>query len=273
MEMKKSTGFIGAKISLALFLVLFGWWSYLQVAKFYNFSIQNQIFSACYFTVALCGGISGLIIAKKWGGFRSVFGKAISFISFGLLSQVFGQIVYSFYTFYFKIEIPYPSLGDLGYFGSIIFYTVGSLYLAKASGVIFKLKNNTPKIVAILIPGIILFFSYWVFLKSYVFDWKNPLKIFLDFGYPLGDSIYISIALLIYFLSKGVLGGIMKPKVLFLLFALLIQFLADYSFLYISYYGKMHPAGINDLVYLFAYYFMTIALIEMLTVYHEIKKL
>jgi hypothetical protein len=269
----KKKEFFGTKITLVLFIGLFFWWIYLQIFNKGDFSLQNQIFSALYGSIALCGGIIGFQIAKKWGGLKSVIGKAISFLSFGLLAQVFGQITYSFYTFFFKIEIPYPSLGDLGYFGSIILYSIGLLYLAKATGVIFKLKNLKNKLVTLVVPAVLLFVSYWIFLKDYQFDWKSPLKILLDFGYPLGDAFYISIALLIYYLSRGILGGIMKSKIIFLLFALLIQFLADYSFLYMSYYGEMHPGSVNDFIYLLAYYFMTISLIEFLTVYHDIKKL
>ena len=118
-----------------------------------------------------------------------------------------------------------------------------------------------------------MYLSYWLFLKAYVFDWKNPIKILLDFAYPFGETIYISIAISIFFLSRGLLGGLMKSKVILILFALLIQFSADYGFLLFSNYGTVHPAGWNDLLYLFAYYFMTVSLIELLNVYNQIKKL
>jgi len=270
---KKNDGISLIKVTLALFIILSGWWLYLQINKSTDYSIQNQIFSSVYGILALFGGISGFLIAKKWGGFKSVLGKSIAFFSFGLIGQFFGQLAYSFYVYFFKIEIPYPSYGDIGYFSTIIFYIFGLFYLAKASGVIFKLKNLQHKIIAIFIPTVMLIISYWLYLKGYQFDWKNPLKILLDFGYPLGDTVYIAITLLIYFLSKGILGGIMKPKILFLLFALFIQFLADYSFLYITYYGNIYPGGINDFVYLLAYFFMTISLIKFLSVYHDIKRL
>ncbi|MDO8609882.1 MAG: hypothetical protein Q7R95_05000, partial [bacterium] len=261
------------KFAVFVFVVFFSWWAYLQINKTTDYSLQNQIFGASYGVLALFGGIYGLLIAKKWGGFKSIMGKAISFLSLGLLAQVFGQIVYSIYTFYFKIEIPYPSLGDVGYFGSIFPYSFGLYYLAKATGVTFKLKNLKHKLIALIIPLVMLIGSYFIFLRGYEFDWTNPIRVFLDFGYPLGETIYISMALLIYFLSQGILGGIMKPKILFLLFALFIQFLADYSFLYISYYGTIYPGGINDMVYLLAYFLMTISLIKLLSVYNEIKNL
>ena len=271
--LKKNDSSLLIRIASVLFILLSGWWLYLQINRSTDYSIQNQIFSSVYGILALFGGISGFWIAKKWGGFKSVMGKSITFFSFGLVGQFFGQLVYSFYVYFFKIEIPYPSYGDIGYFSTIIFYILGLLYLAKASGVIFKLKNLKHKIIAIFIPVIMLFFSYWLYLKGYQYDWKNPLKILLDFGYPLGDTVYIAVTLIIYFFSKGILGGIMKPKILFLLFALFIQFLADYSFLYITYYGNIYPGGINDFVYLLAYFLMTISLVQLLNAYHEIKKL
>jgi hypothetical protein len=269
----KIENFLGGKIAMVLFIIFFIAWGYLQIFKTSDYSIENQVFGALYGSLALCGGISGLFISSKWGGLNSVMGKAIIFFSLGLLAQVFGQIAYSVYTFFLKIEIPYPSLGDLGYFGSIIFYILGLIYLGKASGIVFNLKNIKHKAISLFVPLALLAVSYVLFLKDYQFDWANPLKILLDFGYPLGETIYIAMAILIYYLSKGILGGIMKSKIIFLLFALFIQFLADYSFLYISYYGNIHPGGINDFVYLLAYYFMTISLIEFLTVYHDIKTL
>ncbi|MBI5127779.1 hypothetical protein HZA76_05005 [Candidatus Roizmanbacteria bacterium] len=270
---KKEKDFFGARITLYLFIFIFFWWSYLQIFKTDDFSVQNQIFGGTYWLLALCGGLSGLYISRKWGGLGSVMGKAITFLSFGLLGQVFGQVSYSLYTFFFKVEIPYPSFGDIGFISSLIFYIIGLLYLAKATGAILSLKNVSKIFLALLIPLVMLTLSYFLFLKGYEFDWTNPLKVILDFGYPLGETIYISLALLIFILSRGILGGIMKSKIVLILFAFFIYFLADYSFLYFSYYGSLHPAGWNDIVYAFAYYFMSISLFELLNVYYEIKKL
>jgi hypothetical protein len=260
------------KSSLIIFVFFTIWWILLQFDNSVNLSLHKQIFSAFYGLMALWGGIFGIYVSSKWGGLKSVVGKAIIFLSLGLLAQEFGQIIYSFYFFFFKI-VSYPSIGDLGYFGSIFFYLIGLLYLGKASGVTFKFKTTKYKLLTIFIPLLLLGVSYWIFLKDYQFDLTNPLKIILDFGYPMGETIYISAALLIYLFSKGILGGIMKSKILFILFALLIQFFADYSFLYINYYGNMSPGGINDFIYLIAYYFMGISLIELLNAYSDIKKL
>ena len=85
--------------------------------------------------------------------------------------------------------------------------------------------------------------GYFLFLQGYEFDWSDPLKVFLDFGYPFGQAIYVSIAILTYLLSRGILGGIMKGKILFILFALCMQFLSDYTFLYQSSKGTWSVGG------------------------------
>ena len=102
-----------------------------------------------------------------------------------------------------------------------------------------------------------------MFLQKYEFDWGQPLKIFLDFGYPFGQAIYVSLALLTYTLSKSVLGGIMKKKILFILFAFLMQYVADYNFLFQSSRGTWANGGYGDFLYFLAYFLMTLGLLNL----------
>ena len=230
-----------------------------------------QIFSATYGFMALWGGVWGILIARKWGGFKSIFGRAIMFFAFGLFAQEFGQLVYSYYLYVWQGEIPYPSLGDVGYFGSIPLYILGVYYLGKASGVHIGLKSFSRKLQAIIIPLFLLAVSYLFFLRDYQFDWSKPLTIFLDFGYPMGQAIYISLALLAYLLSRNVLGGVMKSKILFILFALLVQYVSDYTFLYMTHQGTIYAGGINDYMYLLSYLLMALGLIQMNAVLNKIR--
>lgn len=263
-----------AKIAVLIFAILTLWWI------INNFVIGNQNvaydnffdFSEVYGYMAVLGGIWGIIIAHKWGGFGSIVGKALTMFSFGLFAQEFGQLAYAWYNDIYKVPGPYPSLGDVGFFGSIIFYMYGVTLLAQASGVKIRLQSFASKIQAILIPVLMLGTGYYLFLQGYTFDWSSPLKIFLDFGYPLGQAIYVSLAILTYLLSRGVLGGIMKSKILFILFALVIQFLCDYTFLYQSSKGIWHVGEINDYMYLVAYFVMALALIQFETVFKNLKQ-
>lgn len=261
---------ISAKIALVVFVFFTLFW--IAITVFLEPGSQwHQLFAETYWLMALWGGVWGLIIAKKWGGFGSVMGKAATFFSLGLLAQVFGQIAYAFYYYYLQVEAPYPSVGDIGFFGSIPLYIAGVAMLAKASGVKFSFKSVSHTLQAILIPGAGLLISYFVFLQGYEFDWSNPLVIFLDFGYPLGQAIYISLAVLTYLLSQKTLGGIMKSKVLWILFALVVQYIADYTFLYWTSQGTWYASGPNDFVYLVAYFIMAIALIQLKTVSDSLR--
>ncbi len=250
-----------AKTAVFLFSGLFLWWMILTAAN--GTDEAKGLWGAAYQVVALWGGVWGLLIAKTWGGMKSIMGRAITAFSIGLLLQVFGQSVFSFYNLVASVEMPYPSLADVGFFGSIPFYAYGIFNLARASGIKISLKSASNKLQAVIIPLVILGLSYLYFLKGYEFDWSAPIRVFLDFGYPLGQAFYVAMALLTYLLSKKTLGGIMKNKVLFILLALAIQYLADYNFLYQAYAGTWGVSAYGDVIYLVAYFLMALGLIQL----------
>lgn len=263
-----------AKIAIIFFLLLTGWW-FINNFVLNNRSLSYDTFidyGEFYGYMAIFGGISGILIAQKWGGLKSIMGKALIMFSLGLFAQEFGQLSYAWYNDIYKVPGPYPSIGDIGYFGSIPLYAYGVLLLAQASGVRIKFQSFVDKLQALLIPLAMLGVGYYLFLQGYEFDWSSPLKIFLDFGYPLGQAAYVSLAIVTYLLSRGVLGGIMRPKILFILFALVIQFLCDYTFLYQSSKGLYYVGEINDYMYFVSYFVMTLALIQFETVFKNLKQ-
>jgi len=259
-----------SRLAVAFFCIYSLLWLYLQFSHATT-SSAFHFFGITYCLVAFWGGIWGVFIAAKWGGAKSVMGKALLFFSLGLFAQTFGQISYSLYALILKIETPYPSIGDLGFFGSIPLYIFGMLYLARASGVSLSLKSIRNRIQVVLLPLTLLLLSYFIFLKNYAFDWSKPLVVFLDFGYPLGQAIYISIALLTYSLSKDLLGGKMKKRILLVLFALVLQYFSDFMFLYQANNNAWSVAGLNDYLYFASYFVMALSLIQFKTVYDELR--
>lgn len=253
-----------AQLLAAVFIALLFWWIYLLLLG-HNEDNQhkNLIWAASYQLIAFLGGIWGLVISRGWGGKKSVMGRAIIAFAVGLLLQTFGQTIFSFYNLFLEIEIPYPSIADIGFFGSIPLYIYGILLLAKASGVTISLQSYGKKIQAIIIPLIMLALSYYFFLQGYEYDGNGPLKAFLDFGYPLGQAIYVAIAILTYILSKKVLGGIMRGRVLFVLLALVAQYVADSNFLYQAINLAWYNGGYGDLLYMFAYVIMALGLLQL----------
>lgn len=259
-----------AQIAFALFGALVAWWVTLQMSGATSEALQ--LWAAAYQVVAFFGACVGFVIAYNWGGHSSVVGRAILAFSTGLLLQCFGQTSYSFYIYYLNQPVPYPSVGDIGYFGSVFAYLYGAIALARAAGVQVTLKSYRGQLLAVLLPLLMLVTSYFFFLRGYAFDDSAWMKTFLDFGYPFGQALYVSVALLAYFLSRNVLGGMMRTPILVFIGALVLQYFSDFTFLYQASQGTWSAGGINDALYLTSYFAMTLAILYIGHVFVRIQK-
>lgn len=248
---------------LTLFLGFLGFWMTLNLTSQTNDNYILDVFAGLYGVVALFGGLWGLHVAKGWGGLKSVIGKAVIMLSLGLLLQEFGQLSYAYYAVVKKTEIPYPSVGDVGYFGSVLLYIYAVLLINKASGYKYNIKKLSSKAVAFLLPAVLLLGSYMYFLRGYSFDWSHPLTVLLDFGYPLGQTVYIAFAILAFLLSRKLLGGIMRGRISLLIFALCAQYAADFNFLFQASHETWTTAGYGDFMYLVSYTIMAMAILYM----------
>ena len=263
-----------AQFAAFLLIIVTFWWIILHpftTSQAESLVFKKYIWGSFYQVIALWGAVCGLLISQYWGGGKSVFGRSVMAFSLGLLFQVFGQSVYSYYNLYAQIQAPYPSVGDIGFFGSIPPYIYGAYLLARVSGIKVSLKSFGKKIQAFLIPLVALVLSYIIFLKGYQFDFSQPIKIFLDFGYPLGQAIYVSIAILTLLLSREILGGIMRGPVILFLSALIFQYICDYNFLYQASRGTWLVGGYGDYLYASSYFLMTTALLYVGVTFSKIR--
>lgn len=262
------------KLQIFITLVFLGfvvWWATFQsIVEDQGVSVQR--FGATYGVVALFGAIVGFFAARKWGGFKTVIGRSLMFFSLGLLAQEAGQIIYTYYIYGAKIQIPYPSWGDAAYFGSVLLYIYGIILLAKAAGVKFSLKKARYKIITFVVFAALLITSYCVFLYHHEYDFSQPLSVALDFGYPMGQAIYVSLAITAYLLSRKLLGGVMRAGIVILILALFIQYISDFMFIYQSSRGTWLTGRLNDLLYLAAYFVMATAMIRFLATYDDLRQ-
>ena len=219
-------------------------------------------FTDSYGIIAGIGGFLGVFAAKKWGGLGSLIGRSLSLFSIGLLFQFLGQISYAIYFYVFKIDNPYPSFGEIFYFGSIPIYIFAAWLLGSAVGIKHALKSGYNRLYAILIPLLMIGTSYYYFLKDYNFSQNSRIVTFLDFGYPLGEATFMSIAILSYILSRNTLGGKLRNKVILVLFALFIQYSADTVFLVNTINNKWRAGGLDDLIFLVSYFLMGYSLLK-----------
>lgn len=256
-------------LTVVFFIVLSLWWLTIYLSGTTDSSV-NHIFGFIYGGFSIWGGYWGLKISKEWGGTRSLMGRAIIGLALGLLFQAFGQYSFWFYNYILRISVPYPSISDVGFFGTIPFYIYAAFLFTKASGGKISLRSVAKQVHAIVIPIIMLSISYFLFLRNYSFDSFEPLKTFFDFGYPMGQAIYISIAILNYSLCRELLGGIMRNKIILLIIAFFAQYLADYIFIY--FHDLYFPASFIDYMYLVAYFLMTLALLQIKTVANRFRE-
>ncbi len=244
-------------------LILISWWAVIFTQNKENTNLSYG-FGAAYALIALVGSFLGFFyVAKGWGGFKSSMGKAIQFLSLGLFGLALGQLIWSYYNIIAKVEIPYPSIADFGYFSIVPFYGIGMLLLAKVGGAKVMLKQTGNKAIAVAVPALLLVVCYSMYIKGIEVDFSDPIKTFLDFGQPLGEAVVISIAIMTWQLSKKLLGGVMRQKIFFILFALVFQFITDFLFYYQNARGLYENGGLVDLLYSISFTLMAIGLLNM----------
>jgi hypothetical protein len=135
-------------------------------------------------------------------------------------------------------------------------YFLAAYEIAHAAGARAGLKSYRMYGQVFVIPLVILYFTINTFVQDLEFDNTHLLKSILDFGYPIGQSMYLIMAILALTLSKSYLGGLMRNAVMLLCISLFIQYLADAMFLYRNANGTWVAGGISDLQYMLAYFFM-----------------
>lgn len=262
--MKKNASML---LVVGTFLLLSSWFAWANIT---GNTDQKELFSDSYWILPLICGLIGISAARRWGGLKSVFGKSVTFLSIGLFAQVFGQVVYTYYAHVQHVDAPYPSIGDIGFFGAVIAYILGAHFLSKTVGTKLLAAKPVAKLIAIIVPLVLLVGSYYMFLNGYEYDSSNTTATFLDFGYPLGQAIYVAIAILAYILSRNKLGGVMRSRILLVLTALVIQYAADFLFLFRFSRDQYVPGEVTDFVYLLAYLVMGIALISLVEAYNAV---
>lgn len=231
-----------------LFVFFIVWWILFFV---FGLQVNETLWGMTYQLVALFGAVAGIYFA--YSNVKNKIDKMTLYaFCAGLLFQCIGQTTFSIYLVYLHVPLPYPSFADVGYFGSILFYICGALLLFSKERKTL-LQSSIERFQAFLIFAVLYILSYIFFLQGYHVDLSHPVKLLLDLGYPLGQATYVSLAV--------VLCISLKQGRLFLL-ALIIQYFADFNFLFQANHGLWITHGYGDVIYLCAYLFIGLAVIS-----------
>lgn len=217
--------------------------------------------------VPLFGGIVALIEIKRKNFSKSALGRSITFISCGLISWGVGIAIWGYYNYGLRIDVPYPSLADLGYGLAPIFWFAGIIFLAKATGIKYRLRTIKGKIFATLIPllsiGLTFYITFFRFPAEDITTPQGSLKLFLDIFYPLSDIIVPGLAMLIAILSWKKVGNTLGRPLLIILMGFVCMYFADMGFVLTTSLGTFHNGNWVDFFYTTAMFLLSIGTIAL----------
>lgn len=233
-------------VFIGLFVLFTAWFVWNDIIS--NVLIEA---TAVYGITALVGGLYGLYVSKQWKKLTNI-GHGLRWLAIALLAQTFGQASYNYYYLFFPNVELYPSLGEVGYFGSELAFLIASIYIARSYGLGPTKLSVKEWIYFFSILVSLNLLMYVSFYKDYFVDWNHPIRVLLDFGYPIIDGFYVAIAVVTYFRAQ-LTQSTLSNMVLFIFFALVWQYLCNFIFNYQYYAGTWQPNGFNDYMYFLSY--------------------
>ncbi len=247
------------KIIIGYFVFVFIYWIVLQFSGL-KIGFWNYLYNTAFGLPPLIGGLVGVFRSKSWGLFKTNVGKAVFFISAGLLSWSIGNLIFSYYNFAKNIDAPYPSLADIGYSPAYFFWIAGMIYLSRATGAKFALKEKREKIFLLVVPLIIITLSYYflLFIVKRTFVSDTPVKIFFDLYYPSMDIFILTIATIILGLSVNFFKGKYRVSLVVILAGFVFSFLGDMFFSYTTSIDTYFTGGVVDLLFTIALFLLTL---------------
>lgn len=270
---EKSINIYG-KIVIAIFIGMVAWWLFITFNSYQN-TTNNFLYGAVLGLLPIVSSIFGFINAKKWGGFRSVMGRAVTFLSVGLLTWGIGTLVFAYYNIFLNVEVPYPSIADAFYIISWPLWIVSMVNFSKATGVKFQLKRISGRLAFFIIPLITIGISYYVLIViargGIVSSFEGLLKTFFDLAYPIGDVAILTIALLIYGLSFNYLGGRFKWSIVITLVGFFMNYFADFTFSYTTTNGTYFVANWVDLIFTVTFFLIGLGVSLLSPTFEKIK--
>jgi len=150
-------------------------------------------------------------------------------------------------------------------------YLLGMYFLGKSVGMKAGFRSIKAKLFSIITLITVLVSTYFLFLQGIEIDFSQPLIFILDAMYPVAQAINVSALIIVYVLSRKYMGGIMRPRVLLLIAAYTMQYISDFTFLYQIGNETWVVAGINEYMYMFSYFLMSLGLIQLKTVSDNLR--
>lgn len=241
------------KIVCGYLIALIGVWIAVQVRGTKTGTL-NYWYSFLFGLTPIFAGVVGMVQSKIWGRLQSALGRAVFFISLGLVLWGSGESIWSYYNFFRHVAAPYPSLADIGFAPSVFFWVLGAFFLARASGAWLVLQRSMrAKVFVVLAVAILTALSYYLLIRVargnvLVPEGETWLKVVLDIAYPLGDFLAATFAFVVFSLSFKYLGGLYRWAIGAILLGLATMYAADFVFSYTTTVGSYYNGDWGDLL-------------------------
>ena len=256
---------VGQKISIWYMSFMLAFWLAL-VFTHTTSGTYNYTFSFLMSLLPFLGGLVAMWNSKGWKGMKGFVNKGIFFLGLGIFCWGSGELIWSYYNFFMSVPAPYPSLADLGFAPSVLFYCIGVVYLARAAGADFGLRRKSTKFFAVVVPIVMFFVSYYFLVtvarQGVLVTSGDPIiKTILDIAYPLGDFVSLTLAIVISGLSFKFLIKEYKYAIFSILAGIAVMFFADLIFSYTTTIGTYFNADFGDLIFTASLFLLTFGLL------------
>jgi len=187
----------------------------------------------------------------------------------GLLLWSIGSMIWKYYNFILKEEIPYPSWADLGYGSSAICWTIGLYFIYKIAGTNWFKEGQllSPFLIAVWGATILLTLLSHGSPAIQIDSQDKIIKLLLDFYYPMVDALNVTLlAVLILGSSFKKLDDSMKRNLLVIMIGLILNFVGDVAFNIATTLNKSSPlayynGGWTDYLFVTALYVLSIGVL------------
>ena len=249
-------------IIVSIFIVHFIINLILYLSNGFNLDHTEDFYSV-YSSVVIIGyGLVALIflflISSRFG-IRTYLGKVWFLFTLGILSFVFGDMIFSYYDIFLKTESPFPSIADVVYLIGYPLIFIAIFTQIKSLNV--KLPKNEIIVISaiqIFIALLVVMFLMIPMISTEITHEFTIEMLLISLAYVLFDLPLFLGALLLIFKYKG---GQFSKVWLLVAIALIVMSFGDWLFAYYTWNGISLAWGIYDLFFIALYQILIIVCI------------
>lgn len=210
-------------------------------------------------------------VARGYGGFASVLGRAVSLLTIGSVLWGFGSAVWFYYNTCSvwpvggcgeAVEVPYPSLADAGYLAILPFAAVALYYLMRALGMMLSdMVKSVWVFVVMFVPSVYLTWELpggWG--RSYLYDGEGwTLGNVISGIYVTSDVVLVSLSVILLINARRAAGGVFFAPILAVALSFLALYAADMFFFARVANETYYNADVSDGLYAVALFMVVFA--------------